>query len=119
MNVVTLQGRLARPAAERVLPSGDRLVNLEVTTDGPDGKAETVPVAWFSAPSSAADLDADQEVVVVGRVRRRFFRGEGGPQSRTEMLGKIVLQPPKVKKLHAALPAAAARIEDSGDPRRE
>ena len=30
MNVVTLRGRLSRPAEERTLPSGDRLVQLEL-----------------------------------------------------------------------------------------
>src|SRR4030088_1220011 len=81
MNVVTLRGRLARPAADRQLPSGDRLLGLELTMDGPEGKAETVPVVWFGAPTSAASLDADQEVVVVGRVRRRFFRAGQVTQS--------------------------------------
>src|SRR5205823_5065868 len=50
MNVVALVGRLARPAEERVLPSGDRLVAYEVTVPREGERAETVPVVWFEAP---------------------------------------------------------------------
>jgi single-strand DNA-binding protein len=111
MNVVTLQGRLARPAAERLLPSGDRLVGYEVTVDGPDGKAETVPVVWFAAPASATGLDADQQVVVVGRVRRRFFRTAAGTQSKTEVVAEAVLPMSQTKRIRTAVAQAAALME--------
>ena len=54
MNVVALVGRLARPAEERVLPSGDRLVAYEVTVPREGERAETVPVVWFEAPAYPA-----------------------------------------------------------------
>ena len=90
-NVVVLQGRLSRPVSERALPSGDRLASLELTvpasrSDREGGKAESVPLAWFGPPGWALDLDAGAELVVVGRVRRRFFRGGAGVQSRTEVV---------------------------------
>jgi hypothetical protein len=113
MNVVTLRGRLARPAADRQLPSGDRLLGLELTMDGPEGKAETVPVVWFGAPTSAASLDADQEVVVVGRVRRRFFRAGQVTQSRTEVVAELVVPATQTKRARAALAAAVARVEEA------
>src|SRR2546429_7795547 len=81
MNVVALIGHLTRPAEQRVLPSGDRLIELQVTTARESARAETVPVVWFDPPASAANLDVDETVVVVGRVRRRFFRARGGTQS--------------------------------------
>jgi single-strand DNA-binding protein len=113
MNVVTLRGRLARPAQERLLPSGDRLINYEVTVQsGPDGKAETVPVVWFDGPASAATLDADDQVVVVGRVRRRFFFAAGVTQSRTEVVAETVLPAGQVKRVAAALRAAIGRVEE-------
>src|SRR2546429_2559439 len=83
MNVVALIGHLTRPAEQRVLPSGDRLIELQVTTARESARAETVPVVWFDPPASAANLDVDETVVVVGRVRRRFFRAGGAPPSRT------------------------------------
>jgi single-stranded DNA-binding protein len=119
MNVVTLQGRLARPAAQRMLPSGDRLVSFEVTVEGPEGKAETVPVVWFDGPASAAALDAGTGVVVVGRVRRRFFRAGTVTQSRTEVVAEVVLPASQTKRVRTALASAAARVEEGDMASRE
>ncbi len=87
-NLVVLQGRVSRPVGERVLPSGDRLATLDLTVPGQEAgaRAESVPLAWFGAPAWVADLEVGSEVVVVGRVRRRFFRGGPGLQSRTEVV---------------------------------
>jgi single-strand DNA-binding protein len=115
MNVVTLRGRLARPAEQRVLPSGDRLVTYEVTVEGPEGRAETAPVVWFGAPAAAGAMDADQNVVVVGRVRRRFFQAGGATQSRTEVVAEVVLPTGATKRVAGALRAAAARLEEAAD----
>jgi hypothetical protein len=113
MNLVTLQGRLARPAADRLLPSGDRMVGYEVSTEGPDGKTETVPVVWFAAPSSAALLDADERVVVIGRVRRRFFRAGDATQSRTEVVAEVVLPASQAKRVRTALQSAAMKVAEA------
>jgi single-strand DNA-binding protein len=111
INVVVLQGVLARPAQDRVLPSGSRLLTLEVTVPRPDGPAEPVPVAWFDAPASAAALDAGAEVVVIGRVRRRFFQAGGATQSRTEVIAARVIRSSEVKRARAAMTSAGAEVE--------
>ena len=112
-NVVALAGHLARPASERVLPSGDRLVSFEVTIDRDGARAESVPVAWFDAPASAAGLDVGEEVVVVGRVRRRFFRTPAaGTQSRTEVLADAVVPRRQAKRVAALLAKASAQVEE-------
>jgi single-strand DNA-binding protein len=111
MNVVALAGKLSRPAAERVLQSGDRLVNLEVTVAGPAGH-ETVPVVWPDPPASALALDTDQEVTVVGRVRRRFFRTVSGTGSRTEVVADAVVAGHKGKRVDAAVEKARQRLTD-------
>jgi hypothetical protein len=113
MNLVALQGRLARPAADRLLPSGDRMVGFEVTTDGPDGKAETVPVVWFGAPASVAAFGADEQVLVVGRVRRRFFRSGESTQSRTEVVADLVVPVTHTKRVRTALQSVAARVTEA------
>ena len=84
MNLAVVIGRVARPVEERTLPSGDRLVAYQITVLRTGEKAETVPVVWFEAPAHATDVAVDDEVVVVGRVRQRFFKGGGGLQSRTD-----------------------------------
>lgn len=110
-NVVVLIGRLARPPEARELPSGDRLVAYEVTVDRPGERAETVPVVWFRAPASGLDHGVDEHMVVVGRVRRRFFRTAGGTQSRTEVVAETVIGARHAKRVNAALDRARSALE--------
>jgi single-stranded DNA-binding protein len=111
MNVVALVGRLSRPAEHRVLPSGDALVVYEVTVNGtPDGKRETVPVVWFGASGAAGTLDTDERVIVVGRVRRRFFRAAGRTGSRTEVVADLVVPTRQAKRAQAALDKARDKL---------
>ncbi len=111
LNVVTLLGRLARPPEERLLPSGDRLLNLEVSITREGERTESVPVVWFDPPASALELDVDTTVVIVGRVRRRFFRAGGGTQSRTEVVADRVVPVRQLKRVRAALADAVGRLE--------
>ncbi len=111
VNITVISGRLSRPAEQRVLPSGSVVVSLEVTVRGGDGPAETVPVAWTGAPAWASTLDVDQEVMVVGRVRRRFFRAAGTTQSRTEVVAERVLRLPAGRRARQALAEVSARLE--------
>lgn len=112
-NVVALVGKLARPAEPRELPSGDRLVAYEVTVERPGERAEGVPVVWIGAPASAADHDVGDAVVVVGRVRRRFFRAGGATQSRTEVVAEAVVPARHTKRAQAALARARAGLDDA------
>ncbi|MEO7427943.1 MAG: hypothetical protein ABIY48_01045, partial [Acidimicrobiales bacterium] len=73
-NLSILVGTLRRPPEERLLPSGELVLALELTIRREDGRAESVPVSWPSAPPSAVTWSAGEEVLVVGRVQRRFFR---------------------------------------------
>lgn len=111
INLVVLQGVLARPAQDLELPSGDRLVSLEVTIRRPEGPAEPVPVQWADPPAWASVLDAGTEVAVLGRVRRRFFRAGGVTQSRTEVVASRVVRASARAKVRAMLEEAADRLE--------
>ena len=109
-NMVVLAGRLARPAEMRELPSGDHLVAYELTVPREGARAESVPVVWFEAPARAADHDVDEQVVVVGRVRRRFFRAGGSTQSRTEVVADVVVAARQRKRVRAAVEKAQAAL---------
>jgi hypothetical protein len=61
---------------------------------------------WYDAPASAEDYDVDEKVVVVGRVRRRFFRGAGGTQTRTEVVAEAVVPSRQSKRAGAAMEKA-------------
>jgi hypothetical protein len=111
-NVALLIGRLARPAEPKDLPSGDRLVQYEVTIPSETGRAESVPVVWFDAPAAAEDYDVDEKVVVLGRVRRRFFRGAGGTQSRTEVVAAKVI-PARSKRARALVETARQLLDEA------
>lgn len=111
INLSVLAGSLSRPPAVRSLPSGDRLVALEVTVRSDDLPADTVPVAWFDAPDAALAWEASQEVVVVGRVRRRFFRAGASTVSRTEVVASTVLAASRRAGARKAVRAALERVE--------
>jgi single-strand DNA-binding protein len=114
INLVFLEGVLARPAQDVELPSGSRLVALEVTVRRTDGPAEPVPVSWSDPPAWASALDAGTDVVVLGRVRRRFFRAGGVTQSRTEVVASRVVRASAHAKVAALHAEAVERLEKPG-----
>jgi single-strand DNA-binding protein len=91
---VILCGRVAAPAAERELPSGDAIVTARIIIDrDPDAPSrssqgvDTIDcVAWSRRVQRSMRVwEAGQQVQVEGAVRRRFFRGTSGPVSRVEI----------------------------------
>lgn len=117
-NLALLIGVLARPAQDVELPSGDRLLSLEVTVRRSEGPAEPVPVQWPDPPAWASVLDAGTEVAVLGRVRRRFFRAGGVTQSRTEVVASRVVRTSSRAKLRGLVGEAVERLEDVLEPAR-
>lgn len=113
LNLVVASGRLSRPARETLLASGDRLVSLELTVPRDDGPAEGLPVVWPGAPVSAASLDVGEEVLVSGRVRRRFFRSGGVTQSRTEVVAATVVRLRGARRARAVTAAAVATLQEA------
>lgn len=113
MNIVILKGVLSRAPESRELPSGDRLAAFEVTIREPDQPTASVPVVWFAPPERALRIAAGSEVVVAGRVRRRFFRTGGGTGSRTEVVAWQVL-PASQRARVAAVTGAAAELIAAG-----
>jgi single-strand DNA-binding protein len=110
INLSIVAGALSRPPEARTLPSGDRLLVLHVTVRSDSGPTESVPVAWFEPPATAGAWEAGDEVVVVGRVRRRFFRAGGATASRTEVVADTVVparQRARARKVVGAAVAAA------------
>jgi single-strand DNA-binding protein len=93
-NEVCLAGRLAAPAEERALPSGDVLVAFRVVVARPpERRRERAPtvdtidcVAWTGPLRRSALAWAPGDLVeVTGALRRRFWRAGAGAASRTEV----------------------------------
>lgn len=117
MNVVVLRGRVSRPPEARELPSGDVLVAYEVSVGAGSGGAdrtETVPVVWPAPPAGATGIGAGEEVVVAGRVRRRFFRAGGVIQSRTEVVADQVVAARQRARAAKVVAAAVERLAGRG-----
>jgi single-strand DNA-binding protein len=120
-NVVVLRGRVNRPPVERLLPSGDRLAAIDVTvpggvtgaTTGHGSRRESVPLAWFDAPAWVTALAPGAEILVSGRVRRRFFRAGAALQSRTEVVVEQAAPLRQVAKCVALLRRVADEIADA------
>ncbi len=108
MNVVFLQGRLSSDPVLRELASGSRLLSLEVSTATDAGTA-TVPVAWFDPPT-VPDWGAGVDVVVRGVVKRRFYRGAAGTQSRTEVVALEVCEVTKRRQAQRLLEHAVSAL---------
>ena len=109
-NLVFVLGELSGPPRRRQLPSGDELVEFDVTTRGESGTG-SVPVAWFEAGAAADELTAGVSVAVAGHVRRRFFRAGSATQSRTEVVAARVIvsgRASAVGRLKAQVSAALA-----------
>lgn len=112
LNLALVVGTLSSEPRRSELPSGSVLVAYEVSTPGPDGRRESVPVTWLD-PRRPAALHADDEVVISGRVRRRFFRAGGATASRTEIVAEVVARAGSARA-ERAVAAVAARLASGG-----
>lgn len=107
-NLVVLNGALAADPRHRELPSGTAVAEFDLTTRGSSGTV-SVPVSWPSPTALAELLHAGDEVLVIGTVRRRFFRAGGTTASRTEVVPlRVALRRPERRR---ALSAAAAAVD--------
>ncbi len=127
VNLVVLHGHLSSVPKVRSLPSGSTLVQLEVTTPavgsgaavGAPAAACSVPVAWFDPPARSGldpDTPVDTEVVVVGHVRRRWFRAGGVTQSRTEVVADTVVPARRARGVARVRARVLATLAAECDP---
>ena len=112
-NIVILRGRLSRMPEHRVLASGSVLLTADLTICPIEGSSETVPVVWFDPPAQALRLDDGDDVVAIGRVRRRFFRSAGATLSRTEVVASSITTARSSARIRAAVAAALDPITPS------
>ena len=102
-NLVLLRGTINRAPITRVLSSAVVVLSFDLAVRPVDERLEVVPVSWFDPPARACRLDADSDVCVIGRVRRRFFRAGGATTSRTEVVADTVVSSGASTQLRAAI----------------
>jgi single-strand DNA-binding protein len=107
-NEVAVAGRLAAAAVYKQLPSGDEIVTWRLIVDratkDASRKVDLVDCTAFAARvrRQALDWTAGDVIEVSGALRRRFWRGAGGLQSRCEV---------EVAAASRPRPVAAARAK--------
>ena len=115
-NLAVIRGIVPNEPQRRDLPAGATVVQFDVTSRVVTGDRETrrsVPIAWNDpSPAQLGVLQPGIEVVVVGTVRRRFFRVGGATQSRTEVVADAVIPARRRKRVVAALREAAEGLLD-------
>ncbi|MBU6227430.1 MAG: single-stranded DNA-binding protein [Acidobacteria bacterium] len=110
MNVAIVTGQVLSKPNERQLDSGDYATAFDVVTEGEEGRL-TVPVNWIT--TVRALVSEGDEVLVVGKVRRRFFQAGGHVQSRTEVLAESVVATRRKVAVRKALEAAIGTIHEA------
>jgi single-strand DNA-binding protein len=115
-NLTILVGTLHRAPERRELPSGESVLGLEVSVRPDQGALETVPVAWYDAPTAAELWAPGEQVLVSGRTRRRFFRVGGTTQSRTEVVAAVAVLTRRARAARSALEAASREVLGALDP---
>ena len=98
-NEVNLVGRVTSLAVEKMLPSGDRVVEFRLVigrdkSRGSKNEVDSLDIAaWSSKTRKAAlSLKIDTWVEIKGSVRRRFWRAPTGLASRWQVEASEVVR---------------------------
>jgi single-stranded DNA-binding protein len=114
VNLAVLCGACSSPAEVRILESGTRLATLAVRCpagSASDERATSVPVTVWDPPAWVESLEAGDAVVVVGRMRRRFYQRPGGVGSRVDLEADLIGRARDRRRVDAALRQALAALE--------
>ena len=111
MNLVVLEGAVIRDPDQRRLASGQLVSSFDLAVSSSAGPPESVPVAWPD-PDPRLTLVAGLDLVVVGRVRRRFFRVGGATQSRTEVVAAQLVPVRQRAKVRTVVARAADTLTE-------
>jgi single-strand DNA-binding protein len=89
VNVVVLAGTIAADPVERRMPSGEECTEIRLSVPESGRRLLPLPVvAWHSevGKERLRDLHQGDEVLVYGRLIRRFYRSGAGARSLTEVV---------------------------------
>ena len=111
VNLSVLCGTCSGPPEIRVLESGSRLATLALRCPSGDDRATSVPVTVWDPPTWLDTVGAGDHLVVVGRLRRRFFQRPGGVGSRVDVEADLVGRARDRRRVDAALRRAQRALE--------
>jgi hypothetical protein len=113
INLCVVVGTCSGPPEVRALASGARLATFGVRcpAGGAGERNTSVPVSVWDPAAWIETLEAGTPVVVVGRLRRRFFQRPGGVGSRVDLEAELVGRARDGRKVAATLRKAHAALE--------
>jgi single-strand DNA-binding protein len=88
LNDVMLRGRVSDVAIEKILPSGDKVVEFRLIVSRIElSGVDTLDIAAWSAKSrrSALSLKPDEWIEISGSIHRRFWKAPTGLASRWQV----------------------------------
>ena len=95
LNDLLLRGRVSAPAVEKVLPSGDKVVEFRLIVSREDGAGvDTLDIASWSAPSRriGLSLKAQEWIELSGSIHRRFWQSPTGVASRWQVVAAQIVR---------------------------
>ena len=115
INLAVVRGVMTNEPVGRSLANGDTVAQFDVATTLEGGQRTvtiSVPVSWRN-PSTAglSALVVGDEVVVAGRVERRFFRSGGATLARTELVADRCMPARHSQRVRSALANLAATLD--------
>ncbi len=110
INTVVVAGTITSDPTIRELKTGTVVVQFDLNTPV-DGDNISVPIAWHDpTPAQQSTIVSGNHLVVVGTVRRRFFRVGGQTQSRTEVIAETVIPARRAKSVRSAIASVAEAL---------
>jgi hypothetical protein len=113
MNLVVVRGRMAAEASWSTTRTGTVLCTFDLHV-GAGRDRTVVPVTWSDPPAAAAArLSVGDELVVRGRVAKRFISGPGGVRARTDVLADQVVPARRARQAGRLMLAAATALHST------
>jgi hypothetical protein len=111
VNLSVVCGRCSAVPEIRVLESGSRLASLALRCPADGDRATSVPVTVWDPPAWVESLAPGDAVVVVGRLRRRFYQRAGGVGARVDVEADLIGRARDRRRRAAALEKAEAALD--------
>jgi len=111
VNLSVVCGPCSAAPEIRVLESGTRLATLAIRCPTGDDRATSVPVTVWDPPAWVEALEPGDPVVVVGRLRRRFYQRPGGVGARVDVEADLIGRARERRRLDAAVKKADTALD--------
>jgi single-strand DNA-binding protein len=111
VNLSVVCGPCSAAPEVRLLESGTRLATLAVRCPTGDERATSVPVTVWDPPAWVEALEPGDPVVVVGRLRRRFYQRPGGVGARVDIEAELIGRARERRRVDAAVRKAETALD--------